>query len=240
LACAGIPAPQEAIGGAFGFLSLLETDTHVEPELDRLGKEWRITQLSWKPFPTGRAAHGALVALRQMMDEHAISADNLQSFTYRAPSLIQRLVGRPARADMTGAYARLCFAWLGALQLRNGSIGLADFTPATIADPDLLALSRRLTIEADDNPDLAAFVPAAATAVRHDGQSFHVAVDRQFGAPGWPLDHDQQIDKARRCLTFGGLDGTRTEALFAAVERLDSEADAAAALRAVTTRTIPA
>lgn len=232
LARAGFGGPVGSIDGPFGYLALFEDETQLEPVLADLGKRHRIEELSWKPFPTGRAAHGAIIALRSLMERHAITPDNLGSFTYRAPPLIHRLVGRRPFAGMSVAYARLCFAWLAAVVLTRGTIDLADFTPERLSDPELLALAGRIAVEIDDNPDPAAFVPAIGTATLTDGTVVSEPVSRQFGSPEWPLSREEHLAKVRRCLDFGGLARVH-DGLTELIDRFEDLEDVAAALAAV-------
>jgi len=232
LARAGFSGPQGSIDGPFGYLSLFEDEVDLEPVLAELGRRHRVEELSWKPFPTGRAAHGAIVALRRLIAQHGLAPDDVAGFKYRAPPLIYRLVGRRPYAGMSIAYARLCFAWLAAVVLTRGSVDLADFTPDRLADPELLALAERIVVEVDDNPDPAAFVPALGTVSLHDGRVLSEAVSRQFGSPEWPLTREEHLAKARRCLEFGGLPQAH-DRLVALIERFDTLDDAATALIAV-------
>lgn len=229
LAVRGLPGPQASVEGSFGLLALFENDVDIAPELARLGQGWRIDEVSWKPFPTGRAAHGAIVALRSLIDEHGVTADTLVRFEYSAPPLISRLVGRPVRPDMSIAYARLCFPWLGALLLRDGNISLAAFTDANIADPALLELAGRIEVLVNDATDQAAFAPASGLAILADGRAIRVDVESQYGSPAWPLDRAAQVDKWQACLAFGGMAG-REEGLAALVARFDELSDVAVAV----------
>lgn len=232
LACAGFTGPMGSIDGPFGYLSLFEDDVALEPALAALGRVRRIEEVSWKPFPTGRAAHGAIVALQQLMAKDGLRAEAVDRLVYRAPPLIARLVGRPAVPGMSVAYARLCFAWLGAVVLTRGTVALDDFTPERLADPELLRLAARISIEADDTSDLAAFVPARAVATLADGTSLEAAVTRQFGSPEWPLSREEHLAKAQACLAFGGLPNAGP-ALADVVERFDSLDDVADELREI-------
>ncbi|AJP74061.1 MmgE/PrpD family protein [Sphingomonas hengshuiensis] len=232
LAQAGFSGPAGSIDGPFGYLSLFEDDVALEPLLESLGALRRIEEVSWKPFPTGRAAHGAIVALQRMMAEQGLTADKLDQFTYRAPPLIERLVGRRPIRSMAVPYARLCFAWLGAIVLTRGTVVLDDFTPERLGDPDLSALAERIVVAADDNLDAAAFVPAVATATLKDGSVLRVDIDRQFGSPEWPLSREQHLAKARACLAFGGAEGVEA-ALSACIDHFATLTDVAAALTAV-------
>ena len=218
LARAGFPAPAGSIDGPFGYFALFEDDVVLEPVLDGLGERQRIQELSWKPFPTGRAAHGAIVALQELMASEGVSADNLKRFVYRAPPLIERLVGRRPVPDMGVNHARLCFAWLGANVLRTGTVSLADFTPENLADPQLMALAEKITVERDGTEDWSAFAPATGRAELIDGRVVDVEVARQFGAPEWPLTMQQHLQKARDCMTFGGCGGATDPLVFLMAE----------------------
>jgi len=231
LALAGIDAPVASIDGPFGYLSLFEGGYDLAQPLAALGRRWRIEELSWKPFPTGRAAHGAIVATQSLRERHGLSAATLDRLTYRAPPLIARLVGRAAIAGMGPAHARLCFAYLGAVVLRRGEVTLADFGADRLADPATLALAARLHVEADANPDPAAFVPALLVAHTRDGRRLEHPVTRQLGSPEWPLTRAQHLAKARACLAFGGLAPVHDE-LARVVDRLDEVPDVALALAA--------
>ena len=219
LAQVGLPGPKGAIDGPFGYLSLFEDSSDLIHVLNQLGSVSRISEVSWKPFPTGRAAHGGIVATQRLMAEHGVLPDRLAHLTYSAPPLIHRLVGRPAVPDMTPAYARLCLPYLASLVLRYGTVGLEDFSPDRLHDPEPLALAQKIGVEVNDNLDPAAFAPARATAVLSDGARFEVSILAQLGSPALPLTYDQHLEKARACMVFAGM-ADRHQALTDAVMTL--------------------
>lgn len=233
LAMAGVPGTVGSIDGPFGYLALFETGTDLPPLLERLGKDWRIAEVSHKPFPTGRAAHGAIVALQTLMRDHGVTANNIESLTYTAPSLIHRLVGRPLPsypAALTANYARLCFAWLGAVVLTRGTVSLPDFTESRLSDPALHALGSRIRVVVDDNPDPAAFTPAVAEAVLTDGTVVQARIDSQLGSPATPLSREQHLRKFCACLDFAGA-ADLAEPLIRAIDDLQGQSDMARLLR---------
>ena len=211
LASAGLPGPLQAIDGPFGYLALFEDGSDLGPVLAELGRRFRITEVSWKPFPTGRAAHGAIVAIQTLNARHGLHVDHIRSLTYRAPPLIARLVGRPAVAAMTPAYARLCLPFLAAVVISRGTVGLDDFSSERLEDARLQAIAAKVVVVDDGNPDPSAFVPAVAIAELHDGSLLTSVVDAQFGSPEWPLSHAQHLAKAKACLKFGGLGGVHQQ-----------------------------
>jgi len=232
LAAAGLDAPTAAIDGPYGYFRLFEDGHDVGLALASLAGPPAITQLSWKPFPSGRAAHGGIVAIQTLMREHGLSAGSMESLAYRAPPLIARLVGRPASVTMGAAHARLCLPYLGAVTLLRGTVRLEDFSPARLSDTQVHALAARITVSDDGNPDPAAFGPASVELGLRDGRRVMLAVERQFGSPEWPLSPEQQSEKVRGCLEFGGMAGAHV-ALADAVRTLDQSRDAALTLACV-------
>jgi 2-methylcitrate dehydratase PrpD len=230
LAVAGLKGPQQSIDGPFGYLPLFESDYDLVPVLRDLSAVRRITEVSWKAFPTGRAAQGGLVAVAELMRLHGVSRDQLQTLTFTAPPLIKRLVGRPAVAGMDVAYARLCLPWLAAVTLTLGEVGLGDFTPERLGDPELLALGQCISVIDDGGRDPAAFTPLIAAAHLKDGRTVKVEIKAMLGAPSNPLTRAQHMDKARRCLGRAGLEQAHQPLaeVFAALETSDDVASALA------------
>ncbi|MPS67955.1 MAG: MmgE/PrpD family protein [Novosphingobium sp.] len=234
LAHAGMPGVEHPLDGPFGYFALMEKREELGAALARLQQGHRITEVSWKPFPTGRAGHGGIVAVQRLIERGLIAgapgAEGLESLEYHAPPLIHRLVGRPAKAAMEPGYARLCLPFLAAVTLLRGTVSLGDFQRETLDDPQILALAARIRVVADDNPDLAAFVPARAVARTRDGREWTEDVAAQFGSPEWPLSGAEHLAKARACLAFAGLEHLH-EALAEAIADMPGSADAVALLR---------
>ena len=105
LAEAGIPGASLSIEGASGYLPLFERSHDLEPALARLGRDFAVTELSHKPYPTGRAAHGGIAAVQALRRLHDVTPAQIVALRYVAPSLIARLVGRPAAVEHA---RRLC------------------------------------------------------------------------------------------------------------------------------------
>ncbi len=229
LAVAGLPGPQFSIDGPFGYLNVFESGYDLAPVLDALAGVRRIREVSWKPFPTGRAAQGGLVAIGELLQSGRVTAQELESLEFHAPPLIKRLVGRPAKAGMDAPYARLCLPWLGAVALTYGEVGLGDFKPERLTDPDILALAQRIAVIDDGSQNPAAFTPLRAIARTAAGETVEVRIDAMLGSPTNPLSPDQHNAKARRCLTFGGL-GEVDVGLAQAISTLEDASDAAKAL----------
>lgn len=214
LARRGMPGPRAPIGGPFGYFALFDGKADPAP-FDRLGAEWRVCELSHKPFPSGRATHGGIAGLQRL----GVAAERVRAGRFLVPPLTRRLVGRPATADMAVAYARLCLPYVGAVCLRRGTVGLGDFTPAALADPETLALAARLSVQADANPDPNALAPVRVELDLDDGGTVRCDVAAMLGSPANPLSPAAARAKFAAC---GG-----PPELWDAAMALDTLADAA-------------
>ena len=199
LARAGLPGPHDVLEGPFGYFRLFEGEWDLEPVWAELGTVWRITQVSHKPFPTGRATHGGLDGILQLRGSHGLQADDVARLVLGAPPLIHQLVGRPVKPDMDVTYARLCFQFVGALALLQGAVDVSDFSAERLADPQLHAIARRVELAADGNLDPNALAPQSVTAHLKDGRTLRIHVPYTLGSPGRPLTGEQHLAKFRHC-----------------------------------------
>ncbi|HFB54695.1 MAG TPA: MmgE/PrpD family protein, partial [Hellea balneolensis] len=125
LAEAGLEGPVSSLAGPYGYFAMFEDQADMDSVRRHLGQIHRITEVSWKPFPTGRAAQGGIVCVQDLRKQ-GLTLANLKHLTLSAPPIIHRLVAREAVPDMTANYARLCFAYLAAMTLKTGSVSLQD------------------------------------------------------------------------------------------------------------------
>lgn len=227
LAQRGMPGPRAPISGEFGYFALFDGAADPAP-FDDLGRAWRVCELSHKPFPSGRATHGGIDGVQRLIAAHAVAADRVRVGRFLVPPLTHRLVGRPALDNMTIAYARLCLAYVGAVCLRRGAVGLDDFSPGALADPDTLVLARRLSVVEDSNPDSNALHPVRVELDLADGRILACDVADVLGSPSRPLSPQTARAKFDTCCHALPDQGA---ALWEAAMALETLDDAAALAR---------
>ena len=198
LARRGMPGPRAPISGQFGYFALFDGAADPAP-FEALGRTWRIGELSHKPWPSGRATHGGLDGLQRLIAAHRIEARQVAAGRFIVPPLTDRLVGRPPQNGMSVAYARLCLCYVGAVCLRTGTIGLGDFTPQALSEPDTLALARRLSVIANANPDPNAMHPIRVELDLADGSTVACEVTDVLGSPARPLSPEAARAKFATC-----------------------------------------
>jgi 2-methylcitrate dehydratase PrpD len=232
LARAGADGPRDVLAGRFGWATLIEPGGDAAASVARMGRPWAVTQLAHKPFPAGRATQATLTALHDWRAAGAFAhAGEVVRLTARVPPLIELLVGRPARSDMTASYARLCLRFVAPLYLLDGEVEPARFTPAAFADPQIVVLGARVHVEGDGNPDPNVLDPQTIILELADGRRLERHVAAPLGAPANPLTPAQAEAKARRAMAMAGLDAG---ALIALCAQADALPDARALLTACT------
>ena len=194
LAAAGLQGPHDALEGPFGYHALIEP-LDLARWTATLGTEWQIERVSIKPYPSGRASHGALGATLALRAE-GVTLDRVASARLSAPPLIVRLVGRPYAPTMSVAHARLCLAFLLPLALRDGRIDPRLFTPEQFADPAIARLAERVEVADDGNPDGNALGPQRLTLRLTDGRVVQRTTTANPGSPDAPLSADEAAARA--------------------------------------------
>ncbi len=221
LARAGFSGPQNVMEGPYGYFDLFDAPlaprlAQVQGVFDELGRVWRITELSHKPYPTGRAAQGALDGLARLQAEHGFTADQVQRVELAAPPLILRLINRPLRQHMDVNYARLCLPYLAASSLLHGTVTLAAFARSALDDPACHALAQRVLAVHNDSTDPNALAPQTLRVLLLDGRTLSIELPAVLGHPLRPLSAVAQRAKFDACCAHAGLSAPAAARLHAA------------------------
>lgn len=231
LAMAGLTGPQQVLTGMYGYYKLFETEHDIAGWWPRLGREWQITRLSHKPFPSGRLTHAAVDAIQQARAELGFGPDDVQSMSASVPPLTHRLVGRPDIADPAPNYARLCIPYVSAITLIDGTCGPEAFAAGRLRDPAVHALAARISVSLDNNPDVNALWPQHFVIVLRDGRRWERRIETPIGHPDHPLSRERHLAKFRKCWAIGGMSAAGGEALIGQVDSLEQCPDVASLAR---------
>lgn len=232
LAGAGFRGPHDILTGPYGYLVLYEQDDHdLGPFLTGLGRDWQISHMSHKPYPSGRLTHGVVDGLRQLMARHGFVPDDIAAVTARVPPLVHRLVGRPDIPQPPANYAKLCLRFVAGVFLARGTIDVPDFRGADrLNDPSVHRYAGLVDVVLDDNPDQNALDPQTLSVRLTSGAHHQITLDHVYGHPAVPLSKSENEGKFRRCLGFAAADlpPGQGDALIAAVGGLEDMTDVSA------------
>jgi len=199
LAQSGIASLAAPISGECGYLAMFEGEYDIEPLMQPLGKVWRIDEFSHKPYPSGRATHAGIEGLLELIQKHQLKPEHIESVVVRGPSLISRLVNRPAQPEPSPNYARLCMPYVLAKVMQHGQLLPTHYGDKALADPQTFELGKRVHMQVDDNPDPNAFTPVTVTVQLTNGESHQTRLDHMLASPQRPLTRQQCQDKFDQC-----------------------------------------
>ena len=111
-----------------------------------LGQTWTLSRNYIKPYPVCRWAHAALDALRELMIQNALSADQVAAIHVRTFAEAAKLFAGPPETTSQAQYS-LHFA-LASL-LVHGRIGPEHISGKGLSDPAVAAVIPRVTVAED-------------------------------------------------------------------------------------------
>lgn len=220
----GVTGSLDVIDGEAGFGRAMGGNPDWALALATLGSDFHITRMTFKNHAccghTFAPIDGAL-ALQQRLGAAAADIARVRISTY-APAL--HIAGHPAPA--TAAEARFSIAYVVAHALTHGSVRLAAFAPARLADPATRALMARVELAVD--AELDAGFPgrrAARVAIEcHDGRSGEHLQPTRKGDPEQPLS-DAELDAKFLELAEPVLGPPRARALLQRLWTLETAPD---------------
>jgi 2-methylcitrate dehydratase PrpD len=178
--------------GYGGFLSSLSRTPNVARLLNGLGHDWEAGKVGFKMYPNVTSIHAALDALRAILIEEKLSASDIAEIDVGCGHMTFVHTAWEYRpAGVTAAQMNMYYG-LSVMALRK-DVSAADYSEATIADPDILGFMRRIKISKDAELESRgpAFRHAARVRVRtNDGRSFAREILHRRASPENPVAWD--------------------------------------------------
>lgn len=227
LAAAGATGPANVIEGRFGLLASHAQRAGEEAQaiVAGLGERWEFEGLAIKLYPACHFAHASTWAAGELADEHGLGAADIGRITVRVPPEGARLVLEPLAEKLrpkTPYDAKFSLPYTAAHRIVRGSLGLAAFTEAAIADPEVLELAARVDAEplGDEGRGASRFC-GGARLVTNDGREFDRFLAAPPGSPSMPAGPEEIRAKFRANAGLG-LPESRAYDLEAALQHIDA------------------
>jgi len=226
----GIPAPRDILEGPFGYFKLFEGKYDFDNILTNLGKNWRINEISHKPFPSGRATHGIIDACLRLREKYHINEKIIDNIKARVPPLVHHLVGRPVKDNMNINYARLCAQFTAAEVLIAGKLNPESFNTNKINNQETINLAKKIIIEVDGNPDPNTLTPLLVEVTYNDGSSKIESICNVIGHPSNPMSRNEWINKFKHNWSLSAikLDTNNCEKVIDSIEDLENQSSVGA------------
>jgi len=208
LARHGLTGPLRFLEGKAGLFYLYEQG-EVKADIlfaDLGGKEnkdWRLLELSMKPFPCCRCTH-TVIQLAQDLRAQGVVAADIERGTIELGKVNGQIVG--ARFDRRHpnpvVHAQFNAAYAFAVALVDGQVTIPSFTAARITADDV-AFASKLDYQDASDIEPTAVAPARVRLFMKDGTEKTVERWRMKGAPNDPMSDEEIVAKFSACLQYG-------------------------------------
>ena len=195
----GYEGPVEVIEGKEG---LFEVVTNVEwrPEwlLKDLGKEFMITQCSYKAFPTEALTHQPISAAMQVCQEHNLAAEDISQILVETTARGADILSDPSKyKPTTKETADHSLPYVIAAAVADGNVLPDSFSDEKLKDPRIWDLLGKIKVVAD--PEIDAMFPgvkrARVSITSNAGETHTAQVDHAKGSPQNPMSDDEIVSK---------------------------------------------
>lgn len=160
LAADGFEGPARPLEGLRGFLNVFGGRNDGRELIEGWGKRWELTQVAYKPYPSGVVLHALIDACL----EHRERLRESESIVVALNPLAVERTDRPEPRN--ALEARLSAHHAVAVVALRGRAGLAEFSDAAATHPELQAFRRRVRVVPEKRLDkMAALITAGKTVI---------------------------------------------------------------------------
>jgi 2-methylcitrate dehydratase PrpD len=154
LARKGVRGFDHPFEGRAGFFALYARGEYTPDVLIRsLGDSFAIDQIAFKPWPSCRGTHVFIEAAAQLVREHRLDPDQIESIRL-VGSRLNLMLAEPVaqkRKPVTAIDAKFSLPFTVATALRRGTVTLDDFTAESLRNPSVLELASRVQFAPDNS-----------------------------------------------------------------------------------------
>lgn len=200
----GFEFPFEGKAGFFN--NFVRGHYHPEKVVQGLGRNFRIEQISLKPWPSCRGTHAFIEAAKGLIAEHKIEIDSIEKIICYG-CRINRMLAEPIeskRVPKTAIDAKFSIPYVVALAICYGGVKLDHFFVKDFHDQKVIQVSKkveyRIDPEFDDGPE--GMTTARMEICCANGSILKTKVKGAYGNPSRPLSDQNLSDKFMQCCRF--------------------------------------
>ena len=214
LAKAGFHGHPDPLGGR-GFLKMMTGSEETELKPVKLGGTYAVQKSYTKPYASCRYTHPAVEAAIGFHND-GVRAQDVRAITVKTYSLA---VSGHDHTEIPGSYsAKMSIPYSLAAGLIYGKAGLREFEDETVGKEEVLALTRKVKVEADK--EFSAAFPGKQTAVVtvETGRGrFEKRVDFPKGEPENPFGEKDFRDRYDELCAYAGVDKKAADGVYEGV-----------------------
>ncbi len=222
----GLLGARQILEGPQGLGTAFSKSTRPEALSSRLGESWAVLETSLKWHASCRHTHPSADALEQVMVEHHLSWDDIETVEAHVHQAAIDVLG-PAEEARTIHQSKFSMPFVLSLIAIKGHAAISDFNEDTLHDASIRQLMKRVTMVQDDEVEQA-YPERWLGRVRvttKDGHEYRGQVDVPKGDPGNFLSRAVIKEKVLRLARYGGIeDENRVLRAMGLVEDLEGMA----------------
>ena len=208
LAAHGATGPATVFEGSRGFFAtyMAGEETDLGHELDGLGSHWVTDEIAYKPYAACHYTHAPVDALAELLAATPLRPEDIKSIVGLTDTTGVGLVCEPVADKVhprTPYDAKFSLPYCLATRLVTGNLDVESFTPEAVADPEVAALTPRISYELRQyNPTPDAF-GGGVRVETVDGRILEHELRYQRGGAENPLSDDEILAKFRTNAGYG-------------------------------------
>jgi 2-methylcitrate dehydratase PrpD len=220
LAHGGFEGPGTVLEGGYGFLAAFAEDPLLEKLTDGLGDTWETRTICTKRCACHGVAHAPVQAFEELRAAHGFGAGDVESAVVGTSRKALGSHNIPEPKDVMAAQYSVPFS--AALSFFRNPMDPRSFLDVDVADPEILALSRKIRLEHFEETTKPGQAWVCRVAVKlKDGRTFEKTMLDFRGSPTEPMSREEFDGKFRAAT--GHLPGDRAETLLQGLRELDAQ-----------------
>ena len=226
LAESGFTADPDVLEGEIGYGTVMTPGGDYDPSeiVEELGASWHVTDIGFKPYPSGVITHAAMDALRRVVEREDLAPSDVGSITVALDDAANEMLihANPDNALQAKFSVEFCLAAI----LRERDAGIHEFTDEYVNEEATRAEIAKVERAFEPNLFGAEFAGYGARVIVEtaSGEEFVEEERHAPGGPTNPVGEERLRAKFDECVG-AVLDAAAAESIARSVDRLE-EADA--------------
>jgi aconitate decarboxylase len=227
LASKGFTGIEDPLTGELGYFALFSPDYHPEVLTRYLGQKYYL-EVTFKPYPSCRATHGAIDCSLEILRKYGVKAEDIDQVTVIVQNKSYPPIIRQPFAITTVPHVDAIFSlqYTVACALLRHGVKLEHFTDESIGDPRIAEMIKKVKITSQEFPDEASLATTVQVKLK-DGREFSAHVNAPKGNEiNNPLTKAEKREKFRGNISFSRkVSVENSEKALSMLENLEEVAD---------------
>ena len=224
LAEKGFDASPVALESEQGFARLFGCNGDLSSVVGVLGRDYALTRMMLKPYPSCGGTHAGIDAILKMRDQIKPKLEDISEIEAWVPTSLLRIAFH--HNPQTPLEAKFSLEFCVSAALVFGEVGIAQFERKCIFDSRVRDLMGRVRMIPDAEMEKATqergvLSPARLKLKLRDGKEFSEMVWEAKGGPSNPMSRDEIREKFRKCASQV-LPDPNVERALATIEQLET------------------